>query len=291
MPPTVDRECGDLRLRLAAILGRRVVSLTPLTGGMIAQVVAVTLADGETVVVKHDPSGTGRLDVEGTMLRHLREHSALPVPVVQYADPTLLVIEHLPGKPATAAAEPHLAELLAALHAIQANRFGFGQDTLSGTLLLPSPWTGSWVAFFRDRRLRHAAHAALGNGTLPPELHTRIGRTAERLENLLHEPAAPSLIHGDVWRNNVLAVGPRVTGLIDPSICYADPEQELAYMALNDGFTSRFFDAYGAARPIDPEFWRLRRYVYQLYPLLLHVYFFGASDLPPLDEALRRLDG
>lgn len=277
--------------RLESILGRRVCSLTPLAGGMIAEVVAATLSGGETVVVKHDATGAGHLDVEADMLRHLSTHGAVPVPAVRYADPTLLILAHLAGEPATAVAEPHLAALLAALHGVTADAFGFGAATLSGTLLLPNPWTASWVDFFRDQRLRFAANAAAGNGTLPDHLYARVERVAERLDALLIEPVAPSLIHGDVWRNNVLAVGPRVTGLIDPSICYADPEQELAYMALHNGFSSQFFDAYAAHRPIDPDFWHTRQYVYQLYPHLLHVYFFGPSRLPELDAGLRRLAG
>ena len=315
----LDHHREDLARHLGAVLGRRVTGLTTLTGGMIAHVVAATLADGATVVAKVDRAweraalqhravtpqqgsrseaengatvralGVSRFDIEATMLRHLRERSALPVPAVLHADSTLLVLEHVAGSPVTDEAEPHLAELLAALHGVTADAFGFGAETLSGTLPLPSPWTASWVAFFRDYRLRYAARAALDNGTLPKTFVSRIDRLADRLDGLLVEPARPALIHGDVWRNNVLAVGPRVTGLIDPSVCYADPEQELAYMALFDGFSPRFFETYTTFRPIDRDFWRVRRHVYQIYPLLLHVYFFGADYLPRLDAALRRL--
>lgn len=281
------RPVEELAARLEVVLGSRVMSLRPLTGGMIAEVIAVTLADETTVVAKLDTSGAGRLDIEAAMLRHLRQRSALPVPTVLYADQTLLVMEHINGSSVTTAAEPHLAELLAALHAITSDAFGFDGDSLSGTLVLPSPWTSSWVNFYRDHRLRHTARAALGNGTL----YARVAGLADRLESWLDEPEQPSLIHGDVWRNNVLAVGPSVSGLIDPSTCYAHFEQELAYMALFDGFSPRFFDAYAALRPIDRDFWRIRKDTYQLYPLLLHVYFFGTRHLPALDDTLRRLDG
>ncbi len=291
--PTATPDPGQDQLtdRLEAIMGRQVVGLTPLRGGMISQVFAATLTDGEAVVVKHDASATARLDTEGMMLRYLRQRSALPVPAVIHAEPTLLVIKYLAGEPVTTAAEPHLAELLATLHAVNAEAFGFDSETLNGTLRLPNAWTSSVVGFFRDQRLRFVATAALGNGTLPADLYAGVERIAERLDDLLPHAARPSLIHSDVWRNYVLAVGDRVTGLIDPSVCYADAEQELAYMALANGFSRRFFDAYAAYRPIDPEFWRTRRYVYQLYPHLLHVYFFGAPRLAELDEGLRRLSG
>lgn len=134
-----------------------------------------------------------------------------------------------------------------------------------------------------------AAEAARGNGTLPLNMHARVLRLAERLETLLEEPARPVLIHGDVWAANVLADGSRVTGFLDPSACYADPELELAYLAFA-GFDARFFDAYARHRPIAPGFWARRCAVYQVYPLLLHVHYFperGARFLGQLDATLR----
>ena len=273
------------------VTGQRVVGRERLAGGMMGVVEAVALADGTAVVVKRMPDGAGHLALEAGMLRHLRERSELPVPDVHYVDERLLVLERLPGAPLTPAAWEHCAALLAGLHGVTAPAYGFETDTVNGTLRLPSPWTASWIAFYRDCRLLVAAEAARGNGTLPAELHARVMRLAERLETVLDEPARPSLIHGDVWSANVLADGARVTGFLDPSACYADPELELAYVAFA-GFDKPFFDAYARHRPIAPGFWERRGAVYQVYPLLLHVYYFPdrvPRFLGQLDATLRHL--
>ena len=85
---------------------------------------------------------------------------------------------------------------------------------------------------------------------------------------------------------NVLSLGDRVTAFLDPSACYGDPELELAYVDAWQSFGQAFWDAYTAVRPIDAGFQRVRRHVYALYPLLMHVYYFGDRFLPKLSETL-----
>lgn len=228
------------------ISGQAVVRREVLAGGMIGTVEAMTLADGGSVVMKRISGDGGHLELEARMLRHLRSHSDLPVPVVLHADARLLVLERLPGSALTPAGWEHCAALLAGLHEVTAGAYGFESDTVNGTLRVPSPWMASWIGFYRDYRLLVAAEAARGNGTLPDEMDMRVMRLADRLDTLVEEPAQPSLIHGDVWSANVLADGARVTGFLDPSACYADAELELAYMAFAE-FGPAFFDTY--ARP------------------------------------------
>lgn len=226
----------------------------PLHGGMIGQVFRVELADGRTVVAKTaDASGT--LDIEGYMLRYLREHSALLVPDVLHSEPTLLIMTFVEGSSHfSKAAEQHAAELLAALHASTAPAFGLERDTLIGPLHQPNPWTPSWIAFFRDHRLQYMARLAADASRLPRAMLPRVEQLAARLDSLLDEPDQPSLIHGDIWATNVLAVEDRVTAFLDPAIYYAHPEMELAYITLFNTFGDTFFERYHALRPIEPGF-------------------------------------
>ena len=126
------------------------------------------------------------------------------------------------------------------------------------------------------------------SGKLPREMEGRLLRFAEGLEKWLIEPERPALIHGDMWRENVLTRDSTVVGIIDPALYYAHHEIELAYMALFDGVGKAFFDAYHALSPIDADFFATRRHVYNLYPLLTHVAIFGAKYLPHVDETLKR---
>jgi fructosamine-3-kinase len=124
-------------------------------------------------------------------------------------------------------------------------------------------------------------------GRLPAELRDRLEKLAGNLDELLEEPERPSLIHGDVWGGNVLARGDRIAAFLDPAIYHADPEIELAFIALFGTFGERFFRCYGELRGIRPGFFEARRHLYNLYPLLVHVYFFGGGYVTRVDDTLR----
>src|SRR5437667_8927006 len=114
---------AGLAERIEAALGARPARLTPLSGGCVGEVYSATIPDGSRIVVKSTGPG-GKLDVEGWMLRYLAEHSALPVPRVLHAGPSLLVMEFVEGESRfDESAEWHAAELLAGLHSVSAARF------------------------------------------------------------------------------------------------------------------------------------------------------------------------
>ena len=69
------------------------------------------------------------------------------------------------------------------------------------------------------------------SGELPPALEDRLLQFAGVVDDFLIEPDYPALIHGDMWRTNIIVRGARVAGIIDPALYYAHNEMELAYMA------------------------------------------------------------
>jgi fructosamine-3-kinase len=270
-------------------LGERLRSARLMGGGCIGEVYKVELGNGTTLVAKVDREGASHLEREAYMLRYLRERSDLPVPEVYHGSKTLLLMEFVEGSSRfPAGAERHAAELLARLHGITAGAYGHERDTLIGSLDQPNPWTESWIDFFREQRLLYLARVAHDAGALPAEDLKRIGRLAERLDGHLEEPERPSLIHGDVWSANVLAKGDRITAFLDPAIYHADPEIELAFISLFHSFGDPFFEHYAEIRGIRAGFFEERRELYNLYPLLVHVYFFGGGYLDSVRRTLRR---
>jgi fructosamine-3-kinase len=267
----------------------RLRSARPMGGGCIGEVYRVELEDGTTLVAKVDREGASHLEREAYMLRYLRENSELPVPEVYHGSETLLLMEFVEGDSRfSAGAERHAAELLAALHGITANAYGHERDTLIGSLDQPNPWTGSWVEFFRNQRLLYLAGVACRADRLPAEDLERVERLAEQLDEYLEEPERPSLIHGDVWSANVLAKGGRITAFLDPAIYHADPEIELSFISLFNSFGDPFFERYAEIQGIRPGFFEARRDLYNLYPLLVHVYFFGGGYLGSVRSTLSR---
>ena len=272
-----------------ASLGERLKSVRPLGGGCIGEVYKAELEDGTPLVAKVDRGGEANLDREAYMLRYLRKNSELPVPEVYHGSKALLLMEFIEGTSSLSkGAEHHAAELLAGLHGINADRYGHERDTLIGSLDQPNPWTDDWVEFFRDRRLLYMAKTAHVAGRLPAEDVRRIEHLAGRLGDLIGEPNPPALIHGDAWRANVLAKGNRISAFLDPAIYHADPEMELAFISLFDSFGDPFFQRYSEIRPLSDDFFESRRDLYNLYPLLVHVYYFGGGYLESVRSTLRR---
>jgi fructosamine-3-kinase len=274
---------------LSHTLKTPVQTVKRLHGGSIANVHYAKLADGREVVAKV-ASDSPTLDIEAQMLTYLREHSTLPVPDVLHSEPALLIIQYIAGNSnLTPAVQTHAADLVAALHSIQADQHGFPFDTVIGSLHQPNPLTSSWVEFFRDYRLLYMADVAHQAGQLSAEIMHRLEAFAVRIGEFIGEPAYPALLHGDLWTTNILAHDSRVTGFIDPAVYYGHPEVELAFSTLFGTFGDAFFSRYSDHHPIQSGFFEQRRDIYNLYPLLVHVRLFGGSYAHSVDRTLKGL--
>ncbi len=279
----------DLFQEIETALGLKVVDITPLSGGCVGQVYRVDLADGERIVAKVDQTLQPKLSIEAYMLFYLAKHSRLPVPSVLKSSESLLLMEFLPGKSQFGhKAQEHAAELLADLHNSTNQFFGLDQDTLIGGLHQPNPWRSSWLDFFREHRLLYINDEGNRKGQLPDAVARRVRKFCDQLDKYLMEPERPSLIHGDVWTTNILAVGDRITGFVDPAIYYAHNEIELAFATLFGTFGDSFFRRYDETNPIAPGFFEERRDIYNLYPLLVHVNLFGGSYVHSVVGILNR---
>lgn len=278
----------DLGQRIGQLVGQTPQVITPLHGGMIGQVYRVDFGSEQSIVAKTTSAANGEiLQTEGYMLRYLMTHSQLPVPKVLHSDAQLLLLTFIPGSSHfTTAAQRHAAELLADLHTLSAENFGMERDTVIATLPLPNPWTASWVDFFRDYRLLHLGQHAVNSGQMPHSLLQRLENFCAHLDQWLEEPDHPSLVHGDIWATNVLATESHITGFIDPAIYYGHAEVELAYITLFNTFGPAFFERYHELRPIEPGFFEVRRHIYNLYPLLVHVCEFGGSYVQSVASTL-----
>ena len=153
------------------------------------------------------------------MLGELARLSELPVPRVHYAARDLLVMDFIEndGGEITASVERHAGELIARLHAMPRERFGYSPRHADRAAPQPNPasarsgcrssaTTGSSI--WRAKPIARAASRS--------PLLTRIERLAERIEDYLIEPRFPSLLHGDLWTGNVLVREGRIAGFVDP---------------------------------------------------------------------------
>lgn len=233
----------------------------PLGGGSICDVWRARLADGRPVVVKATPYPA---EVEADGLVALADAGA-PVPAVLAADDDVLVLAAVEGPPDW----PALGAALARVHAHTGAEFGWHRDNLIGSLPQRNTATADWPSFYVQHRIR----PWLGAPALPRAVRRRLEAACDGpLQALLdHDPPA-SLTHGDLWSGNVVAG----RWLIDPAVCRADREHELAFMDCFGGFPAAMTEAYAEQWPLD-DGWQDRRPALQLYHMLVHVQLFGAS--------------
>ncbi|QIB73660.1 fructosamine kinase family protein [Halogeometricum borinquense] len=288
-PPASERRQSleTVCARAESQFGSAVTNAVELDGGKVGSVSRLDFADRDAVVAKVSDTP---LTVEAEMLRYLDRESALPVPEVYHATTDCLLMEYVEGDGKfTEAVERDAADCLAELHEVTAEQSGFPFDTLSGPYSLPNPWTESWIDFFGEFRLLDVADAAAEAGTLPSADRERVAALTSDLDSLLTEPAAPALLHGDVWSENVVVRDGHVRAFLDPAMYYGHPEIELAYILAFDTFGDAFFERYDDRRGIEDGFFETRATVYTVFSSLELVRYFGCDKLSSLRDALTEL--
>ncbi|MEM1415085.1 MAG: fructosamine kinase family protein [Myxococcota bacterium] len=257
-----------------------------LAGGDVNDVVALTLDDGRTVVVKGNaraPAGLFAAEARG--LAFLAAPEALRTPAVLAVADDFLVLEHVArGRPAPDHDE-RLGRGLAALHRASPSQVpGLDHDNFIGPLPQQNAPTDDWATFYGERRLFPMA----ARGQLDRRARRRLEALVARLPGLVGPPEAPSRLHGDLWGGNLLTDPAGLPCLIDPAVYAGHREMDLAMMRLFGGFGSRVFAAYAEAHPL-AEGHEERVPLYQLYPLLVHVALFGGGYVGGVERALTQL--
>jgi fructosamine-3-kinase len=256
-------------------LGVKISAVTPLSAANNANIYKLTTKDNRVCVAKVAAQG---LEVEAFMLKYLREKSKLPVPDVYYAHDGLILMSFVESHHSVDnLAVTDAAKHLAALHQIRGESYGFTRDTLIGFLRQPNTPSQDWVKFYTENRLLYMAGEALKENKIEKALMKKVEKLAGKLDKYIKKPNPPALIHGDVWGGNILAQPGKIVSFLDPAIYYADPEIELAFIAMLNTFNENFFARYGEINPIAAGFFEERAEIYGLYYLLVHTRLFGAS--------------
>jgi fructosamine-3-kinase len=257
--------------QLARLTGCNPISIQAVGGGDLAETCRARLADGRSVIAKRSVNAS----IEADMLRAIAATGAA-TPAIVAADATMLVIDELANDGNLARAWDSLGRELARLHQAVGPHYGWASDYAFGQLAIPNGPTEDWPQFWAARRLLvHEAH-------IDPALARRPVSLAAQLDSRLPARPVAVLLHGDLWRGNVLVSGNRVTGLIDPASYYGHAEVDFAMLGLFSQIDASLFDAYGHLDPGYAE----RRPIYQLWPALVHLRLFGAGYRPLVERLL-----
>ncbi|HET6763679.1 MAG TPA: fructosamine kinase family protein [Longimicrobiaceae bacterium] len=290
--PDALRRSVEQRLGELTVVG-------PVGGGSINQALHVEVDDRPGFLKHNGAAPPGFFGAEARGLDALRRVSDGPripeVIAVHDADgrddagePWWILLEWLEPAPRTRDFGRRLERSLAALHAPAVGGWGWGEDNFIGALPQANGPAATWAEFWRDRRLLPQIEMARDQARLPG----RDGlwdRLLDRLPDALAaaEAEGPSLLHGDLWSGNVLCTGDCEPALVDPAVYRGHREVDLAMAELFGGFGMHFHAAYREALPLEPGYEQVRRPIYQLYYLLVHVNLFGGAYVSQANAVLQ----
>jgi fructosamine-3-kinase len=256
---------------VAELTGAEEDRMERLAGGDVSGALLVERPEGGKVVAKG-----GMVAAEAMMLRALAA-AGVPVPPIEGEYDGVLLLGFVDNDELfSPRAWADLGATLRRLHLCHGEEFGWPVDFAAGSVLISNRPSRDWAQFWADERL--LAPAAL----LDRPWRERIASAAEIARGTLPAAPEPSLLHGDMWRGNVLLADGKVAALIDPICYFGHAEADLAMLSLFDAPPDEFWEAYG---PLDPEA-ETRRPLYELFHAIVHMRLYGALYGPLLDRLL-----
>ena len=280
-------------LATATGLTATISSSRSLPGGCINEAAKITYA-GHDFFVKWNskPAGSDVFAKEAAGLSLLRNRSPFHVPLVyghhDDGPVSFLLLEYIeqasPDTYSWQQAGAHLAQM----HRQQAPAFGLEWSNYIGQLPQQNSINPQWDIFFREQRILPLARKALSRHLISKEM-------MHQIEHLLWKPGqlfpdeSPALLHGDLWKGNILFSREKQAVLIDPAVYFGHREMDLAMARLFGGFPPVFFEAYDKSYPLQ-DGWQQRVDLCILYPVLVHILLFGHDYAAMLADILRRLN-
>lgn len=184
-----------------------------------------------------------------------------------------LILEYI--KPSKSINWEIFGKNLASLHQITSQEFGLDYDNYIGSIEQINSCDKNWFDFYANKRLILITKLARNKNLLTNKDCNDIERLCNSLKDIIPN-SIPSLIHGDLWHGNIISAENGVPVLIDPAVYYGHPEIDWAMLDLFGNFPKISFDTYNEINPLEIGF-QNRKYIYQLYPLLVHLVLFGSG--------------
>jgi fructosamine-3-kinase len=271
---------------------RQHFSLQPVSGGSINEAYQVLFGKQKIFCKINSATRFPHLFLTETNgLAKISLTGAIKVPAVidlfEFEDHQILLLEWIDIGQRTEIFWKRFGEQLAALHQTTAEYFGLEEDNFMGSVPQSNMQSGNWKEFFIKQRLQPLIDRCTNIGLLSYTHQQRFNRLFAKLHDVFDGNTRPSLLHGDLWSGNLMCNESSQPVLIDPAVYYGHYSMDLAMTTLFGGFHSSFYDAYNYQSPFPPNYieqWA----VCNLYPLLIHLYLFGRSYLPQIEQTLER---
>lgn len=267
------------------------LNVLPIGGGSINKTYRISFDDRSVFCKMNSASRFPQLfEKEKAGLEFIARQNLINTPAVidcfEEADAQILLLEWIEPGERTKTFWKIFGEQLAALHHVSADYFGLQEDNYMGSVPQCNRPHKTWTYFFAQERLQPMIERCFQK----QQLNQKHLRQFENLEKRLTEifgDEKPSLLHGDLWSGNFMCNQASEPVLIDPAVYFGHRSMDLAMTTLFGGFRGGFYEAYNHRFPL-PKNYEEQWAVCNLYPLLVHLYLFGSSYLPQIENTLKR---
>ena len=162
---------------------------------------------------------------------------------------------------------------IALLHKQHGEFFGWHEDNYIGSLNQKNTKHRLWHTFFTECRIMPLVQLLYNNNSLSKQDILHAEAFCRQCGQIF--PTEPSsMLHGDLWGGNFMTTTNNKAAIFDPALYYGHREMDISMTKLFGGFDHRFYEAYDAEYPLQPQ-WQQRLPFTQLYPLLVHAVLFG----------------
>ncbi|TYP75927.1 fructosamine kinase family protein [Aquimarina intermedia] len=252
----------------------KVVQIVQLSGGDTNSVYKVTCVKNTYVLkinLSHAIKNVFQSEVDG--LSTIRKTRTFITPSILttgvYNKISYLILEYVESGSKSHSFWIRFWQNLAKLHITSQPNFGYHQDNSIGSLPQYNKPISDWGTFYITQRLQPQFTWAESKGYIFSDKE----KLFQWIENNT-APEKPSLIHGDLWSGNLLVTSDASPCLIDPAVCFASREMDIAMMKLFGGFDFSAMDSYEEIYPLAIG-WERRIPLYQFYYVLVHLNIFG----------------
>lgn len=196
------------------------------------------------------------------------ENTDIPAPeVVHYnfkkdiISSDYLIVEKLPGREGGYSLR-ELGKYIAQLHKIKGNGFGYSAR--------PFPLGSKWQEIFLDYAEKIFSDCLNIDAITKEEYDFFLDKYNQNRSVI--EECKPSLLHLDLWYQNILTENGKITAILDfDRGLYGDIELEFAVLDTYASATAEFFNGYGTTRPMHDKA-QTRRVLYLVYELIKYAF-------------------
>ncbi len=247
----------------------------------------VRLDSADTIFVKflaNPPSGFFEAEINGYKL--LKKAIPANIPKILFTCKNGIALELVQSRPVDITSIHKLAEVVAALHSFEVDKYGANWKGFIGPLYMDNTPKQGYGEYFLTNRIEPYVKTAYDTGLISNNLKEKILQIAIDFKDGYDESNTPRIVHGDLWNGNIIfSDEPYV---IDPAAYAADPEIDLAMIHLfNIPYLTEFMATYKTIALLK-EGYEYRILVNQLFYLLVHVLLFEGHYVNELNSVADR---